>query len=106
MLYQWRGKGEGGEGLGRRQYTWVLCWTDSCTMGLIASSRSLIILIAVRAVLALRLRYSLSCSFENKYMNDNSAFGVRNNILPGASELSEICMALTKCEDFLSQSLN
>lgn len=55
----------GGGGLGRRQYTWVLCWTDSCTMGLIASSRSLIILIAVRAVLALRL---LSCSVENKYM--------------------------------------
>lgn len=79
-------------------------------MGLIASSRSLIILIAVRAVLALRLRYSLSCSFENKYpyvhVYDNSAFGGRNNILPGASELSEIRMALTKCEDFLSQSLN
>lgn len=63
-------KGRGG--LGRRQYTWVLCWTDSCTMGLIASSRSLIILIAVRAVLALRLRYSLSCSFENKYSVQNT----------------------------------
>lgn len=64
-----KGRGGGGVGgLGRRQYTWVLCWTDSCTMGLIANSRSLIILIAVRAVLALRLRYSLSCSVENKYM--------------------------------------
>lgn len=38
-----RRRGKGGDG----NVTWLLCWTDSCTIGLIASSRSLIIVMAV-----------------------------------------------------------
>lgn len=38
-----RRHGKGGDG----NVTWLLCWTDSCTIGLIASSRSLIIVMAV-----------------------------------------------------------
>lgn len=30
-----------------KMFTWLLCWTDSCTIGLIASSRSLVIVMAL-----------------------------------------------------------
>lgn len=40
-----RHRGKGGDG----NVTWLLCWTDSCTIGVIASSRSLIIVMAVKS---------------------------------------------------------
>lgn len=59
-----------GWGMGGANVTWLLCWTDSCTIGLIASSRSLIIVMAIEIYYACIVEdWCSACCLDWHYAN-------------------------------------